>query len=406
MKSIKNKKYSIFLIFSIIIGMIIGLIFKEKTKVLKPFGDLFLNMLLVIIIPLIFTTITTSIGKINSTKKVGKILITIIFTFIITSIISVLIAFIFTRKINLIDQKNNAVIKEEFNNNIIKNNDQKINYLEKTINTISVDNFNKLLSNENIISLILFSILFGIAINLSKEKGKKALEVIESFSNVIEKLLNIIMLYAPIGLSCYFACLIGTFGITLAKGFTKLFIIYIIIFLFMYFIIYPLYAYISFGKKGLKSYINNILPPTLCAFATCSSAASISVNTKAAKKIGVNPEIADTMIPLGTSFHKDGSIIGSVFKIMFLICLFNSNVSSFNILIIALLATLLVTAVPIGGGTISETLIITMLGFPLASLPILTIIATIIDAPATVLNVVGDTASSMIATKIINKEKK
>ena len=77
-----------------------------------------------------------------------------------------------------------------------------------------------------------------------------------------------------------------------------------------------------------------------------------------------------------------------------------------KILLIALIATLLVTAVPIGGGTISETLIITMLGFPIGALPILTIIATIIDAPATVLNVVGDLSSSMITSKIVNKNKK
>ena len=89
------------------------------------------------------------------------------------------------------------------------------------------------------------------------------------------------------------------------------------------------------------------------------------------------------MIPLGTSFHKDGSIIGSVFKIMFLVCLFGTSMATLpeilGVLGIALVANLLVTAVPIGGGTISEMLIITMLGYPVATLPILTIIATIID---------------------------
>lgn len=77
-------------------------------------------------------------------------------------------------------------------------------------------------------------------------------------------------------------------------------------------------------------------------------------------------------------------------------------VGFFKILLISVFATLLVTAVPIGGGTISETLIITMLGCPLSALPMLTIIATIIDAPATVLNVVGDSASSMLAARIID----
>ena len=115
---------------------------------------------------------------------------------------------------------------------------------------------------------------------------------------------------------------------------------------------------------------------------------------------------AMTTIPLGTSFHKDGSIIGSVFKIMFLVCLFGTSLATAGnvatIIGVALLANLLVTAVPIGGGTISEMLIITMLGYPVAALPILTIIATIIDPPATMLNVVGDTVSSMMVTRVVD----
>lgn len=122
--------------------------------------------------------------------------------------------------------------------------------------------------------------------------------------------------------------------------------------------------------------------------------------------MGVPDDIAETTIPLGTSFHKDGSIIGSVFKIMFLVCLFGTSLATtgevIGVLGVALLANLLVTAVPIGGGTISEMLIITMMGYPVSALPILTVIATIIDAPATVLNVVGDDVSSMMVARIVD----
>ena len=124
-----------------------------------------------------------------------------------------------------------------------------------------------------------------------------------------------------------------------------------------------------------------------------------------AKKIGVKSDVADMVVPLGTSFHKDGSIVGSTFKIMFLVYLFNSSISSGKIILVSLVATLLVTAIPIGGGTISEMLIITSLGFPVAALPILTIIATIIDAPATVLNVVGDSASAMMVSRIVDRKE-
>ena len=129
------------------------------------------------------------------------------------------------------------------------------------------------------------------------------------------------------------------------------------------------------------------------------------ISIESAKKMGVKEDVPSILIPLGTNFHKDGSIVGSVFKILFLVQLFNIHVSNSKILLIALLATFLVTAVPIGGGTISETLIITMLGFPLSVLPILTIIATIIDAPATVLNVTGNTVSSLMLNRFMEKKK-
>ena len=91
---------------------------------------------------------------------------------------------------------------------------------------------------------------------------------------------------------------------------------------------------------------------------------------------------------------------------MFLVCLFGTSMSTPGeipgILGIALLANLLIAAVPIGGGTISEMLIITMMGYPVAALPILTMIATIIDPPATMLNSVGDSVSSMMVARIVD----
>ena len=147
-----------------------------------------------------------------------------------------------------------------------------------------------------------------------------------------------------------------------------------------------------------KKYWANIIPASVTALSTCSSAASIPVNTECAKKIGVSEDIASPTITLGTSFHKDGSIIGSVFKIMFLVYLFDMPVSGIKVLGVSLLATILVTAVPIGGGTISEMLILKLMGFPVAALPIL----TIIDAPATLLNVTGDCASSMLVSRMVD----
>ena len=399
-KIFKNYKSTIIMFISVIVGTIIGVIFKEKATILKPFGTLFINLLLTIIVPLIFLTLSTSIGKMKEPKRLGKILITIIGIFVLTSLISVLIG-IASTKITLVNKKDSIKIKESFDYSITDN-DEKLDILTRTVNAISTDDFVKIISKDNIIALIVISILTGLAIHFAKDKGKKALEVLESFNDVIQMLIKIIMYYAPIGIGAYFASFVGEFGAGVATSYLKMLIIYTVSCAFVYFVIYSLYAFIAGGKKGLKLYWQNIMVPSATALATCSSAASIPVNTKAAKNIGVSDDIADTIIPLGTSFHKDGSIICSVFKIMFLVYLFGMDVSTFKVLGVSILATILITAVPIGGGTISEMLIISLMGFPIASLPILTIIATIIDAPATLLNVVGDSASSMLVARIID----
>ena len=398
-KIIKNYKQSIILIGSLIIGTIVGLIFKEKATVLEPLGTLFINMLLMVVVPLIFLSITTSIGKIDKPKRVGKILRSIIIAFVFTSLVSVVIG-LTSLKIRLVDSGDANKITALLDESTDVSDDASV--LDKLVNSVSTNDFVNLLSKNNILALIVISILSGLAINKSGEKGKSFLKVLDSAYEVLQNLIKILMYYAPIGLGCYFASFTGTFGASVTQGFVKMLVIYTILVLFVYFVIYSLYAYMAAGKIGVKKYWTNVIPASVTALSTCSSAASIPVNTECAKKIGVSEDIASPTITLGTSFHKDGSIIGSVFKIMFLVYLFDMPVSGIKVLGVSLLATILVTAVPIGGGTISEMLILKLMGFPVAALPILTIIATIIDAPATLLNVTGDCASSMLVSRMVD----
>lgn len=404
-KIIKNYKSTIILLVSVIIGTICGLIFKEKTSIVKPLGDLFLNLLLVIIVPLIFFTITSSISKMSNKKRLSKIIINTFIIFLITSVIACLFALLTTSFIDLVSKEDTVLIQETFKNN--ENVTPKLNILERTVNVLSTNSFINLLSTDNLVALIIMSILLGLAINKAGTKGRKVADFLDSFSEIMYKLIEIIMYYAPIGLGCYFASLVGSIGSTIALGFLKTFIVFTTTSILFMFIFYTLYAFIAGRKKGVKLFWKNILPVALTAVGTCSSAASVPINISCTKKIGVPNDIAETTVSLGTSFHKDGSCMGSVFKIMFLVNLFGTSLLTIGdftkVLGIALLATLLVTAVPIGGGTISEMLILSMLNYNVAALPILTIIATIIDAPATLLNVIGDTASSMLVTKTVEK---
>lgn len=402
----KNYKATTMLVGAIVVGVVVGLIMGENATCLKPLGDLFLNMLFVVIVPLVFLTITTSIAKMGEPKRLSKIMKSIVGVFLFTSLVAVIVGLTSTYFVSLVDSKNSGAIMEVMvdDNNVDEVSD--LNLLERTVDVLTVDDFSGLLSKNNVIAIVVVAILVGLSIRKSKEDGRKTLEVLMSFQSVILKLVDLIMYYAPIGLGCYMASMVGTMGSSIAVGFLKIFILYTVVSLLFYFVIYSIYAYIAGGKYGIRLFWKNIIPVTFTSLATCSSAACIPVNIDTVKNIGVSDDIAETVVPMGTSFHKDGSIIGSVFKIMFLVCLFDTEIGDMagigKILIIALIANLLVTAVPIGGGTISETLIISMLGYPLGALPILTIIATIIDAPATMLNVVGDTSSSMLVARLVD----
>ena len=395
-KFLKNYKSSFILILSMIIGLIIGIIFKEKANVLSPLGSLFINLLSTIIVPLIFTTITLSIAKIQP-RQVAKLLKYILFVFIIMSLISAFAGIISTHVYRFVSPENSISLK----NNINAENEN-LNFLERTVDMLSVNDFNQLLTKDNMIALIVISLIIGVAIAKSNEKADAFRNFLESVEVILMKVIHIIMCYAPIGICCFFASMVGNLGTQIAADYLKVFLYYTIISILFAIVVYSVIA--KFSGKKVRTFWKESIPVILCSLSTCSSASCLPINIDATQKLGVSDEVSKTTLSLGTSFHKDGSVIDSVFKIMFLVYLFNSNINTLQIIAVALMATLLITAVPVGGGTISEMFIITFLGFPLSALPILTIIATITDAPATMLNSLGDTAASLLVDKFMKKD--
>ena len=150
-KIFKNYKQTIILLLSMIIGTIIGLILKDKANVLKPLGDVFINLLYVIVVPLIFLTITTTISKMNNPKRLGKVMITIIITFIITSLVAVFVGLATTYKTKLVNIEDSEKIMETFTEE--EETTEKLNVLDKTVDVLTAEDFSELLSKDNIISL-------------------------------------------------------------------------------------------------------------------------------------------------------------------------------------------------------------------------------------------------------------
>ncbi len=405
----KTYKASIILLASIMLGGIIGAIFGTKTSILKPFGDLFLNLMFMIIVPLVFFSVTSAIANMKGMKRLGKILVSIVIVFLGTAFIAAIIGIIGALIVNPTKGIDYSIIKKVIK--AIPSTSEKakqFGIVEQIVNTVTVPDFVALFSKSNMLQLIIFSIMFGISTAMLGEKAKPVAKFLTSASDVIMNMVKIIMYYAPIGLGCYFAAIIGELGPQILQGYLRVFILYIVITVVYYFGFFTLYAFLAQGKEGIRVFWKNALAPTVTAIATCSSAACIPVNLEAAKKMGVSEDIAETVIPLGANIHKDGSVFGGVMKITFLFGLFGKDMTSFSTIVGIILVSFLVGAVmgaiP-SGGMIGEMIILSVYGFPPEVLPIIAIISTIIDAPATLLNSTGNTVCAMIVTRLVEGKK-
>ena len=375
----------------------------EQATIFKPVGELFLNLLFLTFVPLVFFSVASAIANMGEIKRLGNILKSIIIVFLVTAIISGIITLVGVLIFNPTKGLNSQMFESLMQTAEVTTAEQ-AGVLQQLVNTVTVPDFYNLLSKSNMLQLILFSIVFGIATAMVGEKGKIIASFLQAGFDVMMKIIDLVMKVAPLGLGCYFASIVGELGPQIISGYARSFVLYLILTVIFYFGLFSMYAFIAGGKDGVKIYWANIIPPTVTSLATCSSAASIPVNLDASKKMNVPNDIAETVIPLGANIHKDGSVIGGVLKVTFLFGIFGYNMTSISsiisIIAVAFLVGTVMGAIP-GGGMIEELLIITIFGFSIEFLPIIAVITTIIDAPATVLNTTSNTVCSMLVARLV-----
>lgn len=385
----------------IITGSIFGLIFKEKVEVIKPLGDIFLNLLFTAIIPLIFFTIGSSIANLERTEKLGKLFVIMLLVFLSTLLISAIVMIV---AVYLFPIHQDMIVSKVPLENI-----QSGSVGDQISQLVTTNDFFELLSRKSMLALIIFSFLIGFATLQSGEKGNSFKSFLDSGNEVMKQLLNVIMKFAPIGLGAYFAYQVGVFGPQLFGIYAKPLGVYYAACVFYFFTFFSLYAIIAGGKKAFKVFWSNNITPSLTAIGTCSSIATIPANLDGAQKMGIPSHVRNLVIPLGAPLHKDGSSMSSILKITFLFAMFGKDFTEPSTILLALGITIIVSIVEGGipnGGYIGEVLAITVYGFPMEqALPVAMILGTLVDPIATLLNANGDVVSSMLVSRFSEKTK-
>ncbi|WP_349763882.1 dicarboxylate/amino acid:cation symporter [Fusobacterium sp. SYSU M8D902] len=391
----ESYRFSVILIGAIILGSIIGVNFGEKAKVLKPLGDLFVNGMFMIVVPLVFVTISSSISSMNDMKRLKSILKNLLLVFVSTGAVAAVIILIVVnifppaQGVHLSLPSAEALKPFQTGDQIVK--------------AITVTDFPELISRKNMLPLIIFSIVFGLCINMIGEKGRPLAKGLEALADVFLKMISLLMYYAPIGLGAYFAALVGEYGKELIGSYTRAMIVYYPLCIAYFFIMFPIYGYIAGGKLGMKS-MKNLISPAITSIATQSSIATLPVNLEAAERIGVPKDIREIVLPIGATTHMDGTVFSSILKISFLFGIYNVPFEGVGVYISALILSILggvvMSGVP-GGGLIGEMLIVTMYGFPPGAFPIIATIGYLVDPPATMINATGDTVAAMLVTRLV-----
>lgn len=398
LRILRNYRFPIFILTGVVIGAIIGLVFGERATVIKPFGTLFINMMFTLVVPLVFFSIASAVAGMSSAARLGKIMGSMLGVFAVTGIVASIVMVAALRIFNATDGVEVEMQEPENVEDVGSIGDQ-------LVQTVVVDDFSKILSAEHMLALIVFAVIVGFATSRIGDAGKSFAQFLNSGTEVFLKFTSIIMYYAPIGLGAYFAALVGDLGAQLVGDYVRAFLVYYPVAIAYFILAFTFYSFVSGGRRGVSRFWGNILEPTAISLGTSSSVAAIPANLRAGEKIGVPRDIRETIVPIGATIHMEGSSLSAILKIAFLFAVFQRDFfTPENILIaiaVALLAGMVMAGIP-SGGFIGELMIITLYGFPATALPIVQIIGTVIDPPATTVNAVGDQASSMMVARILD----
>lgn len=395
-----NYGSSILLLLGIIVGSVVGVVLGEKAMILSPIGDIFLNLMFTIVVPMVFISISTAVGNMLNMKRLGKILGSLMAIFIGTGIVAAILIFVV---VNIFPPAVGAKIV--LNSGNMGTPSSAANLI---VNSLTVNDFSGLFSRKNMLPIIIASIGFGFSVSVCGGEESPVGKLLNNMNNIIMKLVELIMKLAPIGLGAYFASLIGEFGPKLLGDYGRAMLIYYPTCILYAILAFPLYAYISGGKEGVSRMSKYILTPALTAFATQSSVATLPTNMAACKNIGVPKDVYEIVLPMGATMHMDGSVISSILKISFLFGIFDLEFAGIDTylmaLVVSILSAFVLSGAP-GGGLVGEMLIVSLFGFPPEAFPIVATLGFLVDPMATCLNAAGDTIASMMVSRVVEGEK-
>ena len=409
------------IIFGMIAGAIVGIILSFTGEVqfaenwIKPFGSIFINLLKVIAVPLIIASLVkgiTSLKNIDQLSKLGyKTILLYTFTTLFAATTGLLLSNFF-KPGNLIS--NSSQLEEKYKTesqdriNSAKNIDD--SPLQFLVDIFPSNIFDSMTDNGRMLQVICFTILFSISIVIAKDSITKPLKnIFESLNEIVMKMIELIMLFAPYGVFALIASLIPEFTgsnpsktIDLLQSLLLYSLIVLLGLALLMFIFYPLLLKIGIPSYSYKKFFRGIFPAQIMGFSTSSSAATLPVTMHCVKKnLGVSEETASFVLPIGATINMDGTSLYQSIAAVFIAQVYGIDLSlteQIGIVITATLASIGAAAVP-SAGTIILIIVLQQAGIPLEGIALILAPDRLLDMFRTTVNITGDASVSLLIDK-------
>ena len=388
----------ILILSGILIGALIGVVAPNFGTTIKPIGDIFLNLLFTIVVPLVFVSIASAVGGMANMKRLGKILGGTIGTFIFTGAIAGVCVLVW---VNLFSPSAGTTIEL-----VASEVGEAQTAGELLVSSLTVSDFSDLWDKSNMLPLIVFSVLLGFAANLAGGPDGPVARGLTAVTQVMMQLIRLLTYYAPVAFFAIFAGLVADYGPRIAGAYGRAMAVYYPLCFVYLFTAFPLMARLGGGRGGVGIMLRHIARPALTSLGTCSSVATIPANLEAAEDTGISRDVAEMVIPLGATMHMDGSCFSCVLKIAFVWGVFGQELTwgkLLPIVAVAVLSSVGMSGVP-GGGYIGEYIICSLF-FPRQmemAFPILVAVGNLVDPPATMINSSGDYVVSFLVSRFVD----
>lgn len=384
------------IMFGLVTGILTGLVLKEKAAFLEPIGTLFIHAIQMLVAPVVMTAIVCAVISVQDTGKIGKIIFKALFLYASIMAVAATIGIFIANQFAIgFDFPAPAQVAQAAIPHALTLGDVLVSFVP----TSPVQAF----ATNNVMQILCFSFLFGMALRLVGDKGKPVRDLFLSLSDVVFRFAKIIVGFAPYGVFALIACVIGRYGITALLPLIKF--VGVVYFSCGLLILFVYSGILLINGINPLQFFKNISLPLITAFTTSSSAATLPVTMRCAReKLHINSSVSDFLLPLGTTLNLNGLAIYLSVATIFAAHMFGITLHfmQYVSLVITIVFTAAGAAAIPGSGLIVMSAIMGSVGIPLSVVPILAGVDRFNDMAQTMTNVAGD----LVATALVAKSEK